>query len=122
MANLPLDNQSLRSYAWCWLKYGDTVEPETTYDRFILTNIGDRSDFQVLRETYSLCEALIEAVDADREFAFYRSKVINSFLSNQVDMKKLEDLRKVRDDKFDDYEVLRMLVASDNYSLCLIRS
>lgn len=118
--NLVLDNQTLRDYAWNLLKYGVNGEPETSYDRFVVNNLRNRPDFQVLRDQPTLCEALVEAVDADKAFIEYRSKFLHRF--SKSSKAELEAIRAKRDSKFDDYEVLRKLLESDNFSIIITKS
>lgn len=120
MANLVLDNLTLRDYA-CYVLSGAT-QPNNSYQRFLEEKLHQNPTFQVMRETVTLCEALIEAVEADRVFADYRAKVTSSFLRFKVDMKKLEELRAIREEKFSDYDMLHKLVANGNFYLRLVRS
>ena len=120
MASPVLDNLTLRDYA-CYVLSGAT-SPNNSYQQFLEKKLHQDPTFEVMRETITLCEALVEAVEADLAFADYRAKVTSSFLRIKVDMKKLEELRAIREEKFGDYEMLHKLVASGNFYLKLTRS
>jgi hypothetical protein len=111
------DNATLRMFI-------DAIETDgvNTAAHVFISNYFQRPEFQVLIESETLREAMKEAINAD--LAVRRETVDASFLKLlfPATRRKLNKLVAIRDEKFENYEMLRRLIALDNKAITLTKT
>jgi hypothetical protein len=121
MAKVPLmpDNAMLRGL----IQVMEDPDLKTPSAHFFRIQLSTQPEFNIWAEHDQLREAAKDALDADNHYRrmlndlSWFDKARKSRYAQDV-----EKVRKVRDEKFDDYEFLRRLIANDNMSIALLKT
>jgi hypothetical protein len=100
----------------------ETEGPGSSAVEFFRSSFGCRPEFKILEESETLREAMKEALDSDLAI---RKETVDKpwyklfFMASRRTMKKL---MAIREEKFEQYEMIRRLVATDNRAIILKRT
>lgn len=120
MAQVPLmpDNSMLRMM----IHVMDNPELDTPAASFFRRQLNGRPEFNIWAEHDQLREAARDALDADIAYRKLSEKLTWFRKLNIEFAKSVRAARELRDEKFEDYEFLRKLIATDNVSIALTKT